>query len=133
MKIERRHKFALSGAFCVLWLTGAVWLALHHFGNARPGSSVLVTKVWFMTVHGLAAFVALLLLGTLSEHVQSGLAGYTNRRSGMTLIVVSAVLVLSGWLLYYAGESVRSFASQIHLVVGVLSPVLLVVHLRGRR
>ena len=133
MKIESSQKMALKICFAALWLTGAGWLAVHYFGSTKPGSSALSAKHLMMCAHGAFGFGALFLLGTLLDHFDSGLSGYTNKKSGIALVLIAAIFTATAWLLYYAsGESTRAAASTVHWVLGLLSPLLLIVHLRGR-
>ena len=73
-----------------------------------------------------------LLIGTLiAHHIPAGWSSFKNRWSGGLLLTVLGWLVASGYLLYYSGsESLRSFASESHLWVGVAGCVAVASHLR---
>ena len=84
-----------------------------------------------MRGHGLFTFSLLFFLGVITEHFYIGVKGTKNRRSGLSMLAIGIILALSGWLLYYAsGESTRSFASTLHWVLGALTPLLVLTHLR---
>lgn len=112
----------LYAAFLVLLATGVAWEA------SSPGP----WAAFLMKLHGAAAMLALVLLGTLlMHHIPAGWATLKNRASGVLALGAMASLVVSGYLLYYAGgESLRSFASQSHLWVGVAAAVVVALHIR---
>src|SRR5258708_24228874 len=84
-----------------------------------------------MRIHGAVAMLALVLVGTLLvHHIPAGWASLKNRSTGALLLGGLAWLVASGYLLYYAGrESLRLFASQSHLWVGLAACVLVAFHI----
>jgi len=80
--------------------------------------------------------LSLILFGTLlTEHVKPSWLARRNRRSGVLLSALNALLALTGYILYYAGgELLRVVASYAHLALGLLLPVLLTLHIFfGRR
>jgi hypothetical protein len=116
------QRYLLYAALLILLATGVAWEVV----SAGPAAALL------MKVHGGAAMLALVLLGTLVvHHIPAGWASFKNRWSGVLLLVVLGWLVASGYLLYYSGsESLRSFASESHLWVGVAGCVAVASHLR---
>jgi cyanate permease len=79
---------------------------------------------------------ALLLLGALVPlHVRRGWLARRNRSSGTIMVTCNALFILTAFGLYYLGsESLRPWASRLHIAIGLLVPILLVVHiLLGRR
>ena len=105
--IERRAlplfpRRALETTYAILaatWLTGAVWLLLHHFMR-RQGE-----------------------LGIMRRPA-----------SGITLAVLFAGLIVSGYLLYYVGdESWRARVALAHWLVGLALPLSLIAHMLNRR
>ena len=87
-----------------------------------------------MASHGLAAFVALFLLGYLYRcHAMVYLRGTRHRHSGVFLLAVWFCLAFSGYGLYYLGNvEWRLVVSDIHCLVGVSFPFLLIVHRLNR-
>jgi hypothetical protein len=46
------------------------------------------------------------------------------------MLAISALLTLTGYLLYYAGaETARDIASYVHLTLGLALPIVLALHL----
>jgi len=127
----------LHGTFAVLFLTGVVWWALHRWGDVETefGPTPHPLNPWLLRVHGAAAMVALVVLGTLlSRHVRNAWRAGKNRLTGVGMLGFCGGLVVSGYALYYVGsEAGRALASWVHLVLGLVFPVVLVVHIwRGR-
>ena len=116
------QRILLYTALLVLLATGIAWEVL------RPGPSA----TWLMKIHGGAAMLALVLVGTLiAHHIPAGWSSLKNRSSGVLLLVALGWLVASGYLLYYSGsETLRFFASQSHLWVGLAAAVVVALHLR---
>ena len=116
------QRVLLYGDLLVLLATGIAWEAL----SPGPWAALL------MKVHGAVAMLALVLLGTLvMQHIPAGWASLKNRWSGVLLLGGIAWLVVSGYLLYYAGgESLRLLASRSHLWVGLAGCVVVAVHIR---
>ena len=67
----------------------------------------------------------------LAHHIPAGWSSLKNRRSGVALLVGMGWLVASGYLLYYSGsDSLRLFASQSHLWVGLAAGLVVALHIR---
>ena len=131
------QRISLYGTATALLATGAAWLAVHttRAADALPSPA----EPWLMRVHGLAAFLALFVLGALAaSHVPRGwrLAerrGWpSQRRTGVVLCGLGAAVVLTGYLLYYfAPDNVRPALGWAHAGLGVAMALLVVAHRRG--
>lgn len=122
--------FAVGG---VLTATGAGWLVLHYrypvvdeFG-ARPHPA----EKFLLQGHGAAAMGWLLILGALLQHhVRVGLRHRRRLVSGLSLLGLNAILIVTGYGLYYAGdERLRAWASWSHSVVGGAVVLAFALHL----
>lgn len=115
-----------------LWLSGAGWLLLHYFGQREGefGLEMNLAEPWMMTAHGLFVIPALLGIGGMFVvHIPKGWAYVRQRVVGVVLCTVLAVLILSGELLYYAGEeALRNWASLAHWSIGLGLPAVFVWH-----
>jgi hypothetical protein len=103
---------------------------------ASPGDLEASAKAWAMKVHGAGAIAILVLIGMLlSSHVRLAWRARRNRANGSIFLSVFAVLIVTGYGLYYAGgERLRMWSSWIHLAVGLALPVFLMIHIfLGRR
>jgi uncharacterized membrane protein YdfJ with MMPL/SSD domain len=94
---------------------------------------------WMMKLHGLVLIPALLAIGgMLVAHIPKGWDHVRQRIAGIALCAVLAVLIVSGYMLYYAGdETLRDWASLAHWVIGLSLPAVFLWHflngLRARR
>jgi uncharacterized membrane protein len=126
----RRGFYATGG---VVALSGIAWL------YGRYAAEDALSRSWAsrcMETHGGAAMVLLVLLGsTVALHSPSGWRERKNRSSGVAVSLLTAVLVLTGFLLYYLGdERARAAASLVHWLLGLAAPLLVALHVwLGRR
>jgi hypothetical protein len=111
----------LYAVLVLLVLSGALWEA----GFARA---------MLIKVHGAAAMASLVALGALlARHVACGWAAKKNRMTGVVMLAALLWLVVSGYLLYYAGdEGLRAYASQTHFWVGLALAGMFALH-QGRQ
>ena len=136
-QISPRHRRILHVVSLVLLFSGAGWAWVHGLdeqGNA--GVTLRDLKPWLMKAHGFAAVGFVLLLGTLlTTHIRRSWHARKNRSNGAFFLGAVSLLSISGYALYYVGdETLRNAASQLHLWLGLSSPILLFWHIRsGRR
>ncbi len=122
---------ALYAAGALLWLSGAVWLVLHHaFPQSTPfGPLPSPWEAPLMRAHGLIAVCAVFLIGWMTAaHVTARWGSERNRRSGLVLGGTALLLVLSGYALYYTTGSPHDAAALVHEAIGVLSPAAALAH-----
>ncbi len=130
------------GAACALLLpvSGAAWLWLHFMvaaeGLPHPA------EAWAMKLHGGAAMAALFVFGALAGgHLRHGwqltqrhgrgLRG--QRRLGLVLAMLAALLAASGYALYYwVPEGARDAVGWAHAGTGFAMLLLVAVHRRQR-
>jgi hypothetical protein len=135
----QRRLLATTGV--ALLATGVAWLLVHDTVGGGSGALPHPSEAWLMRVHGLAAFAALFLLGALAaHHVPHGWrlgarhrhAG--QRRTGLVLCTIGALLVGTGYALYYfAPEALRPALGWLHAILGVAMAGVVVVHRRSAR
>jgi cation transport ATPase len=136
LRLDPRFRRTLYAVFALLFLTGAAWWVADWHKNVAGDDFWHATAAWLLMVHGGSAMVVLLLLGALLPlHAQRGWRGRTNRLSGAVMLTLNGALVATAFGLYYIGsEKIRSWMSDIHVVVGFFLPVLLLVHIAlGKR
>jgi hypothetical protein len=134
MRLSARHEFwvYLSGA--ALLISGVGWLVGHYFlaADGLPASS----EPWWLRLHGAALIVFLVVFGALMpNHVVMGWRLRRNRRSGVFMFAVVALLTLTGYGLYYSGgDQQRAVISAVHWLIGLASALVLALHaLLGKR
>jgi hypothetical protein len=128
----------LSWSGGTLWLTGIVWLILHYYGQIKGdfGPETSPFEPWMLKVHGAAMTLYLLGVGSLLViHIWRGWNYRSQRVLGVILSSITAILIITGYLLYYVGsDDARHWISVIHWSVGVTSLLIFVLHYRvGRR
>jgi hypothetical protein len=132
-----RHRYLVWPIVLGVWLSGALWLVFHDFlmRHGEFGFSAHPMEQWWLRAHGAFAFVSLWLLGFLSvAHVGGRWAWRRQRRSGLVLLGVYVWLVITGYLLYYAGgDEFRAAVSLGHWTVGLVALLFLLLHRRIRR
>lgn len=118
----------LYGVTAILWLTGTIWFVLHHLTpDGEFGSS---TQFMLLKVHGIAAMAFLFVLGIIFHHIPPGWQNKHQRVSGVPLLSICGILILTGWGLYYLGqEDWRNAASLIHSAFGIVLPFIILAHI----
>lgn len=127
-------RVTVMAVLAVLWVSGCVWLVL-HLGFEHQSEFGAVANPWAPTlirVHGLFAVAGVFLLGWITTaHVVPGLAQKRHRVSGMSLIAIAALLLLTGYALYYVvGDAVRAAVALAHEVIGVSAVLVGMLHWR---
>lgn len=138
-RLVRWQRVALYLSGALLLLTGAVWLAVHYSIGAGAGELPHPVEAWSLRLHGLAAFAGVFVLGVLAAaHIPHGWrlsqqrGWVAQRRSGLWLCGLGALLVFSGYALYYfAPEAVRPALGWGHASIGVAMGGLIASHRRG--
>jgi hypothetical protein len=131
---------ALYAVLTALVGSGVWWLGAHFavalFGSDADDLHRLAREALALKVHGAAAFAILLALGAMAaHHVRRGWALDRNRASGTIVLACFAMLILTGYALYYlVGDDTRARISLAHWALGLALAPMLVVHVSlGRR
>jgi hypothetical protein len=138
IELSARHERWLLALAIALFASGVGWLASHYLFAAPDefGGSRDPLAPWWLKLHGAAAMGFLVVLGTLLPvHVRRAWQFRRNRRSGAIVLGVAAVLIVSGYALYYVGyEPLRPAITVVHWVLGLAGLPALVAHvILGRR
>jgi hypothetical protein len=123
----------LYGSVLALLVTGLAWIALHYTIGAGAGELPHPAEAWLMRLHGAATMAVLVAFGTLLPgHVPRGWRMGRQRRTGSTMWSAVALVVVSGWALYYAApETWRPGIGLTHAALGTALAAVLLVHRRG--
>ena len=138
LRFPRKAKAVLYANVLLSFCTGTAWFALHRWGQVEGdfGPEKSPWEPWLIKVHGASAFIVMMGFGyLLASHIHVGWRSKRNRFMGVSLNGTVALLILSGYLLYYsAGEDFRQAVSWAHLALGLSLPVTLGVHVwQGHR
>jgi hypothetical protein len=132
IRLPKGRRLFVYAVAAAVWITGAGWLVFHHFVRVQAefGPMASPLEPWWLRLHGAAAFGALLILGLLwGVHVVNGWRARRRRWSGGLLLGATVVLIVSGYLLYYAGdETLRNAVSLLHWVLGLGAPAAFLWH-----
>jgi hypothetical protein len=122
---------ALFASCALLWLSGAAWLVV-HLALEQPTPFGPLPNPWepvLLKVHGLFAVAGVFLLGWVTaDHLSERRSGRRNYRSGLVLAGTAALLVLSGYALYYTTGAVHEVAARTHELLGVGSLLAAFAH-----
>jgi hypothetical protein len=136
LQLDFRFRWALYAAFTVLFVTGIVWLITNALKDSANGEFWQVVSADLLMIHGGVTMVTLVLLGALiSTHILRTWLSRRNRFSGTAMVTSNVLLIVTAFGLYYVGsDTLRVWISDAHIAVGLVFPVVLVIHiLAGRR
>lgn len=138
IRLSPSHERWVLSLSVALLISGALWLAFHYFITlpGEFGEQRHPLEAWWLRLHGAAAMVFLIVLGTmLPIHIRRAWKLRRNYRTGGVMVSVVTVLVITGYGLYYAsGENLRIWISAAHWGIGLFAMPALIVHvLIGKR
>lgn len=130
MRLSSTFRVALYAALVVLLVTGIAWLFIDAASDPFQPAGGGQAGPLLLAVHGGAAMAFLILLGALVPlHVQSNWARDRNRWTGVVMLAVNAVLIVTAYALYYSGsDALRRWASDLHIAAGLFLPLWLGLH-----
>ena len=138
LRLSRRHERWLYAIGLSTLITGLGWLADHYLfaASADFGDAHGAFGPWWLRLHGAAAMAGLVTVGSLLPgHIVAAWSARANHRSGLFILGVAALLVVTGYGLYYAtDDETRPWVSMVHWLAGILAAASLVLHVRlGKR
>ena len=130
IRLRRFQRPILYAVLALVFLSGVAW-AYWNYLAASSGDFEMSAKAWAMKIHGAAAMAILVLVGMLlNEHVRLAWRARRSRANGSVFLAAFAFLTITGYGLYYAaGERLRAWTSWVHLAIGLVLPILLLIHL----
>lgn len=137
IRLSPLHRRLAYATFAALWASGAAWLLFHYFlyteGEFGPAAHPL--EAWWLRLHGLAAMLALVALGSLAtHHMRIAWGRRRNLRTGLPMLALSAWLAATGYALYYfTSDDNAAWLPRLHWIAGLALPVWLFIHVPRRR
>jgi len=116
--------------------SGLAWMVLGGMVDMQDyGDPLHVLRHRMLVLHGIAAFILVWMAGRLSNlHQQGNWRANRNRRNGLLLTAVLALLGISGLCLYYPPhEDWHAPISQLHQGLGIVLALLFPAHLWAAR
>ena len=136
LQLPFRLRWAFYASFAALFASGAAgWMVQRATTGDDFSSLSRAALPWLLKIHGGAAMVALFVLGVLYPlHIARGWRLNRNRFWGAVLVLATALLIVTGYLLYYASaEGLREIVSSTHSWIGLAFPLIVAWHIvRGR-
>jgi hypothetical protein len=131
LRLDERFRYGLYAAFTVLFVTGAVWLLADTKLDLPNGDFWQDLSAKLLAIHGGTAMLTLVMLGVLIPiHIQRAWRGRLNRFTGIAMMTLNVVLVVTAFGLYYAGsDTLRGWISDIHIAAGLVFPAIITVHI----
>jgi len=136
LQLDGRFRAAFYTVFSVLLVTGVAWLPMDRLKNTAGADLWSALAPVLLMAHGGAAMLALLLLGALVPlHLAPAWRRDKNRALGVAMATLTALLIATAFGLYYIGsDTLRGWASDLHIALGLAFPTLLAAHvMTGRR
>lgn len=138
IRLSRSLEWSVYTVLALAFLSGAIWASLtwRRQSNGGFGLTAYPSEIWTQRLHGAVAMLVLVLVGRLiASHVPAAWRARRNRRTGGALAATIGFLIVSGYLLYYAGdERLRVWVTRGHLWVGLAFPLIIALHVyRGKR
>jgi hypothetical protein len=133
--LPRWQRLGLHGSMALLALSGAVWLVVHYSVGAGVADTLPhPLEPWLLRLHGAAVMASLFFFGAVAPlHVPRGWRLACQRSTGMAMLGGMALLVLTGYALYYfAPEALRAWIGNVHAAVGLALAAVLAWHGRPR-
>jgi hypothetical protein len=131
LRLSPAFRYAIYATFAILFLSGAVWLIADGLKDGTNGELWQQVAATLLMTHGGSAMITLLMLGALVPvHMRHGWRARRNLWTGIVMATATTVLIVTAFGLYYFGvEGARAVAGDVHIWLGVASPVLLVAHI----
>jgi hypothetical protein len=133
----RPLRVTIHSAFAALWLTGAAIFVLRHFFAVTTDFGV-APHPWqpsLLVLHGTIAVAVTFLFGWIvGEHVSETWRLGLERSSGLWILVLISVLVITGFAAFFlVNDGLRSLNGKVHEWLGLLLIVPAAMHLVGAR
>jgi hypothetical protein len=134
--MSRGLRASVLGVCALLWLSGALWMLVHHLfpGHNEFGPLPNPYEAPLMRLHGLTGIAAVFLFGWLAgSHMLARWSVWADRPSGLLLLGCALVLVASGYALYYTTGAFHDAAGVLHQWLGLAALGVALAHWLGVR
>jgi hypothetical protein len=129
---SRRIRWTLYVIGLSVWASGVLYWTFDHYmlRHTDIGLSENPLQVWWLRLHAGTATAAIWLLGYISAiHVQRNWRPGQRRSTGLLFLTAFALLVVTGYLLYYVdADRPAAMLMSIHWIVGLCVPAAFLLH-----
>ena len=130
--MSRRVRNVVFATSALLWLSGALWMALHYFFKSTTefGVTYSPAEPSVARIHGMIGLLMLFMFGWISgTHVSVRWRQIKTHVHGLVLLIFSVTLILSGFALYYlVGDVPRTTTSIVHQLLGIVVIIIALWH-----
>ena len=131
-RLPRLRRVAIYAIGIGVWLTGCLWIGFHYFVRVTDDfgmqSNSPLEQTW-LAIHAAFSFLAIWMFGVLwLGHIKVGWFARSKRATGGTLFTTVAILIATGWGLYYGHAGLREWLSLLHWILGVAALLVFLWH-----
>ena len=132
--MSRRVRNVVIYGSAALWFSGMIWMVLHYFFKTANefGMTRNASEPFTLRIHGMLAMLMLFMFGWIGgTHVAIRWRQWRANVDGLVLLIVAALLAISGYALYYLIDDSQHLAvSLIHQALGALIIAIAIIHWR---
>lgn len=126
IQLSKSHRYLLYSVWLVLCLTGIYFAYSQDWQQQLPTAFSMAN----LKIHGVGAALMLILIGSLLPvHIRLSLRIKRNLITGLIILSMMFILMFSGTALYYSPENWHENAKWLHIWVGLISILLLPLHI----
>lgn len=137
VRLKNWFRRAIYMALIVSWCSGVLFYIMNNWITVEGefGPEKHPWQFFVLATHGFSAFFLLMMIGSMfTNHIPMAWKTKRSRRLGITLTTVFSIQFLTAYMLYYSGlESLRVPLTYVHLINGLLIPVILFLHIWSGR
>lgn len=136
--LSKANRFALYISLIALLTSGLIWLIMHYFVRVRTEFGVLshhYLEHKMLVIHGTFAYGFIFVFGTIwNSHVKKWFnAGKKNFKSGVLIVSIIFLLMITGIMLYYPFcDYAQDITSIIHCIAGALLLLIFSLHITSK-
>ncbi len=131
LQLDPRVSWGVYSVFAVLFATGIGWIVADRLKDPESGEFWQGFAANMLMVHGGAAMIALVMVGSLlPNHIIRAWRAKRNRIAGIGMLGINLILTATAFGLYYLGsETLRPWISDVHIAFGILIPAAFALHI----
>lgn len=137
LTISKSYRYFFYVVLGVSLVTGSGFWLIRRFGFVEgdfgPESHFLQYPL--LQAHGFSAFLMMMVLGAIfASHIPKTWSSKRSRISGISITSSVVFSVVSAYSLYYlVGEDWHEWLGNSHAIIGLLLPIILLVHIKMAR